>query len=42
MTIREALKDLVFWLNTLAAFIGLFIFNGMFPHLIPALVEKGF
>lgn len=42
MTIWEALKDPVFWLNTLAAFIGLFIFNGMFPHLIPALVGKGF
>ena len=42
MTIWEALKDPVFWLNTLAAFIGLFIFNGMFPHIIPALVGKGF
>lgn len=42
MTIWEALKDPVFWLNTLAAFIGLFVFNGLFPHLIPALVDKGF
>ena len=42
MTIWEALKDPVFWLNTLAAFIGLFIFNGMFPHIVPALVGKGF
>ena len=42
MTIWEALKDPVFWLSTLAAFIGLFIFNGMFPHLVPALVAKGF
>ena len=42
MTIKEALKDWVFWLNTFAVFIGLFIFNGMFPHLIPALVDKGF
>ncbi len=42
MTIWEALRDPVFWLNTLAAFIGLFIFNGMFPHIIPALVDKGF
>jgi MFS family permease len=42
MTIWEALRDPVFWLSTLAAFIGLFIFNGMFPHLVPALVNKGF
>ena len=42
MTIKEALRDPVFWLSTLAAFIGLFIFNGMFPHLVPALVGKGF
>jgi MFS family permease len=42
MTIWEALRDPVFWLSTLAAFIGLFIFNGMFPHLVPALVRKGF
>lgn len=42
MTIWEALRDPVFWLNTLAAFIGLFVFNGLFPHLIPALVDKGF
>ncbi len=32
----------MFWLTTLAAFIGLFIFNGMFPHIVPALVGKGF
>lgn len=42
MTIWEALHDWVFWLTTLSAFIGLFVFNGMFPHLIPALVGKGF
>lgn len=42
MTIQEALRDPVFWLSTLAAFIGLFIFNGMFPHIVPALVGKGF
>jgi MFS family permease len=42
MTIRQALRDWVFWLQTVAAFIGLFVFNGMFPHLVPALVEKGF
>ena len=42
MTIGEALRDPVFWLTTLAVFIGLFIFNGMFPHLVPALVGKGF
>jgi cyanate permease len=42
MTISEALKDPVFWLMTLAAFIGLFIFNGMFPHIVPALVGRGF
>jgi len=42
MTIKQALRDPVFWLSTLAAFIGLFIFNGMFPHLVPALVGKGF
>ncbi len=42
MTIWEALQDPVFWLSTLAAFIGLFIFNGMFPHIVPALVDKGF
>ncbi|HEY1961745.1 MAG TPA: MFS transporter, partial [Rhizomicrobium sp.] len=42
MTIWQALQDWVFWLATLAAFLGLFIFNGMFPHLVPALVEKGF
>lgn len=42
MTISDALRDPVFWLNTLAAFIGLFIFNGMFPHIIPALVQRGF
>ena len=42
ITITEALRDPVFWLSTLAAFIGLFIFNGMFPHIVPALVRKGF
>jgi MFS family permease len=42
LTIWEALRDPVFWLSTLAAFIGLFIFNGMFPHIVPALVGKGF
>ncbi len=42
MTIKDALRDPVFWLSTLAAFIGLFIFNGMFPHIVPALVGKGF
>ncbi|MEJ0042331.1 MAG: MFS transporter [Rhizomicrobium sp.] len=42
MTIKQALRDPVFWLSTLAAFIGLFIFNGMFPHIVPALVGKGF
>ena len=42
MTIWEALKDWVFWLTTLSAFFGLFIFNGQFPHIIPALVDKGF
>jgi MFS family permease len=42
LTIGQALRDWVFWLTTAAAFIGLFIFNGMFPHLVPALVEKGF
>ena len=42
MTIQQALRDPVFWLSTLAAFIGLFIFNGMFPHIVPALVGKGF
>jgi len=42
LTIQQALRDPVFWLSTLAAFIGLFIFNGMFPHIVPALVGKGF
>ena len=42
MTIWDALHDWVFWLVTLGAFIGLFIFNGMFPHIVPALVKKGF
>ncbi|HEY0105618.1 MAG TPA: MFS transporter, partial [Rhizomicrobium sp.] len=42
MTIQQALRDPVFWLSTLAAFIGLFVFNGMFPHIVPALVGKGF
>jgi len=42
LTIGQALRDWVFWLTTVAAFIGLFVFNGMFPHLVPALVERGF
>ena len=42
MTIWDALKDWVFWLTTLSAFFGLFIFNGQFPHIIPALIGKGF
>jgi MFS family permease len=42
MTIWEALKDWVFWLTALSALLGLFIFNGMFPHVVPALVGKGF
>jgi MFS family permease len=42
MTIRDALRDGVFWLTTLSAFIGLFIFNGMFPHVFPALMGRGF
>lgn len=42
MTIWEALRDRVFWLSGLAVFIGLFMFQGMFPNLLPALLLKGF
>lgn len=42
MTISQAVRDWVFWLTTVTAFIGLFIFNGMFPHMVPAIVQKGF
>ncbi len=42
MTVREAVRSTSFWLMLLAVFIGLFVFNGLLPHLIPALVRKGF
>lgn len=42
MSVREALRSRAFWLMLVAVFIGLFIFNGLFPHLIPALIGKGF
>lgn len=42
LTIWQALRDRVFWLSGLAVFIGLFMFNGMFPNLVPALMSKGF
>lgn len=42
MTVREALRSSSFWIMLVAVFIGLFVFNGLFPHLIPALIGKGF
>jgi MFS family permease len=42
MTIWQALRDWVFWVTTLSAFIGLFVFNGMLPHVFPALMGRGF
>jgi MFS family permease len=42
MTIGEALKDYVFWLITFNALLGLVVLVGMAPHMVPAIIGKGF
>lgn len=42
MTVREALKDRVFWLIAAALLIGFPIAAGMLAHLVPALMSRGF
>jgi len=42
MTVWEALKDHVFWLITFNALLGLVVLVGMAPHMVPALIGKGF
>jgi MFS family permease len=42
MSIWEALSDRVFWLITLNALLGLAVFVGMAPHMVAALIGKGF
>ncbi|MDE2075254.1 MAG: MFS transporter [Alphaproteobacteria bacterium] len=42
MTIREALGDWVFWMILLAGLPGMFMFNGMLAHMVPAIMAKGF
>ena len=42
MSIWQALGDRVFWLITLNALLGLAVFVGMAPHMVAALIGKGF
>lgn len=42
MGIKDALGDRVFWLVTLAGMAGFVMINGMMPHMVPALIGKGF
>jgi MFS family permease len=42
LTIWEALRDRVFWLAVLGGMAGMVVLTGMVPHMIPALIGKGF
>jgi MFS family permease len=42
MTIGQALRDRVFWMATLGGMAGMVVLTGMVPHMIPALIGKGF
>ena len=42
MTIGQALRDRVFWLAVLGGMAGMSVLTGMVPHMIPALIAKGF
>lgn len=42
MSIKQALRDGVFWLITLAGMAGMVIATGVMSHLVPALIGKGF
>lgn len=42
MTIGAALRDRVFWLTIVGVMAGMVVLTGMVPHMIPALIGKGF
>ncbi len=42
MTIGEALRDRVFWLTIVGVMAGMVVLTGMVPHMVPALIGKGF
>ena len=42
MTIGQALRDRVFWLTIVGVMAGMVVLTGMVPHMIPALIGKGF
>lgn len=42
MTISQALRDRVFWLTIVGVMAGMVVLTGMVPHMIPALIGKGF
>jgi MFS family permease len=42
MTIREVLRDWVFWMIVFAGVVGIAIAGGMMTHMIAALIGKGF
>ena len=42
ITISQALRDRVFWMATLGGMAGMVVLTGMVPHMIAALIGKGF
>lgn len=42
MTIGQALRDRAFWLTIIGVMAGMVVLTGMVPHMIPALIGKGF
>lgn len=42
MTIGQALRDRVFWITIIGVMAGMVVLTGMVPHMIPALIGKGF
>lgn len=42
LTISQALRDRVFWLTIVGVMAGMVVLTGMVPHMIPALIGKGF
>lgn len=42
MTLKQALRDWVFWMIVLSGVAGMVVFTGMLSHMIPALIGKGF
>jgi len=42
ITVKEALKDRVFWMIVAAGLAAMLILTGMFAHMVPALMGKGF